>query len=127
MKKMLRFEVIDISSKNDVRLTFEGKFNDYAFGGGVSRRAALQFAVELIQEEGTVEISKALLKEVEKADDTEFGGHVDLAIRFYFDRDEEDAEVEANIAKLVEEKRAKRQALIESGELSDDELVLAEA
>lgn len=120
MKKMLRFEVIDISSKDDARLTFEGKFNDYVFGSGDSRKAALQFAVELIQEEGKVEVSKALFKAVDAADDLEFGGLVQLAIRFFYDRAEEDAKLEANITKLVEEKRAKRQALIEAGELPEE-------
>ncbi len=122
MKKMQRFEVIDISSKNDVRLSFEGQFNDYAFGSGDSRKAALQFAVELIQDEGKVAISDGLYKAVEKADDTEFGGHVDLAIRYYFDNEAEEAEVMGNITALVEQRRAERLALIEqNGE------VLAEA
>ena len=127
MKKMLRFEVIDYGfgpqPADDARLTLEGAdFNDYHLGSGWHRKEALQSAIELIEEQG-VQASDKLVKEMEKAETRKSAKDErwNLAVRFYYDRAKEDAEFDANILRLIEEKRLARQALIDSGELSEDE------
>jgi SOS-response transcriptional repressor LexA len=117
--KMVRFEVIDYGftklPTNDERLQVEGDvFNDFQYGTGWSRKEALQFAMELIEEHG-VEPSKELVKEMEKASSEEKGEGAEaqtysLAVRFFYDRREEDAQFEANLKQAMEESRARRQA-----------------
>ena len=129
MKKMERHQVIDYGfekrPEDDARLTLEGKdFNDYHFGTGWSRKEALQFAIELIEEHG-VQASKALIHEMENASTEEKGEGSEaqsyqLAVRFYYDRSAEDAELEANIERLHKEARERREA-----ELAGEELVEA--
>jgi hypothetical protein len=122
MKKMLRFQVIDFGfapiPQDDQRLTVEGKdFNDFQYGSGWSRKSALNAAIELIEEHGVECSCKGLIKEMENASTEEQGDtQYTLAVRYYFDRTAEDAQVEANIMKLWNE----RHELLAAGELGVD-------
>jgi hypothetical protein len=126
MKKMERFEVIDYGfakrPDDDARLKLEGKdFNDYHFGSGWNRKEALQMAIELIEEHG-VQASKKLVKEMEKADIRTSVKDVqwELAVRFYFDRTAEDAEIEARMQTLIADRKSLRQAIIDAGGFPED-------
>lgn len=126
-KKMERFEVIHYgfnpTPQNDERLTVEGAdFNDFNYGSGFSAAEAYQFAIDLILEEG-VEPSKELLAEADDASAEEHPEFVtyNLAIRYYFDRTKEDAELMSRIEALIEEKRAKKAEAEERGEFVEDE------
>lgn len=133
MHKMERHQVIDYGftkrPDDDARLTLEGKdFNDYHFGSGWNRKEALQFAIELIEEQG-VQASKALIKEMEDSSTVEQVGvdaqQYSVAVRFYYDRSKEDAERDANIERLCEERRQRHEALLEEGGFPEDELAQA--
>ena len=122
MKKMLAFELISYGFRptfnlpDDQRLTVEGKdFNDFSYGAGWSKKKAIQFAIELIEEHG-VEASKELNKAWHDASDEENGDqHFMVGVRFLYDRAKEDAERDANIDRLWQERHDRMEALTMEG------------
>jgi hypothetical protein len=122
MKKMLRFEVIDYGFKNrpqtDERLQVEGDvFNDFHYGSGFSRREALQSAVELIEEQG-INPHEDLLEELDSASKVEQNDETYyLAIRFFYNRKDEEAEFDENLREAMNDARVRRAAeAAENGE-----------
>lgn len=127
MKEIQRFEILDYGfgpfrSINDPRLQVEGDvFNDFFYGSGFSRRSALMNVVSTLEENG-FKVPKALRDAEMKASMTEQADDTfQLAVRFFYDRSKEDAQFEANLNSIIEADRAKRQALIDSGELVEDD------
>jgi len=122
MEKMQRFEIIDYGfapqPRNDARLTEDGDdFNDYGWGYGWDRRSAIQSAISFIISEG-IQPPAELTKIAGEASAEEHPEDLiyNVAIRFYRDKSKEEAAAAAKLSKLIEDNRARKQAVFdESG------------